>query len=108
MRADVRIRIRGSVIRIRISEACIRTVIRITAEQKPTGATNPFIVYSFVIGGGGKAARSPSVGLLAFRQEAEARAEGRSRNRGSVIRRRRSEARTRTATRITAEQKPTE
>ena len=40
MRTDVRIRIRGGVIRIRISEARIRAVIRITAEQNPTGATN--------------------------------------------------------------------
>lgn len=40
MRTDVRIRIRGGVIRVRIGEARIRTVIRITAEQNPTGATN--------------------------------------------------------------------
>lgn len=40
MRTDVRIRIRGGVIRVRISEARIRAVIRITAEQNPTGATN--------------------------------------------------------------------
>ena len=40
MRTDVRIRIRGGVIRVRIGEARIRTVIRITAEQTPTGATN--------------------------------------------------------------------
>ena len=45
MRTDVRIRIRGGVIRIRISEACIRAVIRITAEQNPTGATNLNIFY---------------------------------------------------------------
>ena len=45
MRTDVRIRIRGGVIRIRISEARIRAVIRITAEQNPTGATNLNIFY---------------------------------------------------------------
>lgn len=39
-RPDVRIRIRGNVIRIRIGEACIRTVIRIAAEVNPTRATN--------------------------------------------------------------------
>lgn len=41
-RPDVRIRIRGNVIRIRIGEACIRTVIRIAAEVNPTRATNLF------------------------------------------------------------------
>ena len=45
MRTDVRIRIRWGVIRIRISEARIRAVIRITAEQNPTGATNLNIFY---------------------------------------------------------------
>ena len=45
MRTDVRIRIRGGVIRIRIGEARIRAVIRITAEQNPTGATNLNIFY---------------------------------------------------------------
>ena len=46
MRTDVRIRIRGGVIRVRIGEARIRTVIRITAEQNPTGATNlDFVFY---------------------------------------------------------------
>ena len=106
MRADVRIRIRGSVIRIRISEACIRTVIRITAEQKPTRATNLYRLL-IVMGGSGRAARSPNIGLLAFRQEAEARAEVRRRIRGSVMRARKSEARARTVSRTTAEQKPT-
>ena len=43
MRADVRIRIRGGVIRIRIAEACIRTVIRITAEQDTTKNDQPFL-----------------------------------------------------------------
>lgn len=45
MRTDVRIRIRGGVIRVRIGEARIRAVIRITAEQNPTGATNLNIFY---------------------------------------------------------------
>lgn len=45
MRTDVRIRIRGGVIRVRISEARIRAVIRITAEQNPTGATNLIFFY---------------------------------------------------------------
>ena len=45
MRTDVRIRIRGGVIRVRICEARIRAVIRITAEQNPTGATNLNIFY---------------------------------------------------------------
>lgn len=40
MRADIRIRIRGGVIRIRISEARFRAVIRITAEMDTTEATN--------------------------------------------------------------------
>ena len=42
-RPDVRIRVRGNVIRIRIGEACIRTVIRSTAEQHPTRATNLYL-----------------------------------------------------------------
>ena len=108
MRADVRIRIRGSVIRVRISEACIRTVIRITAEQKPTRATNLLSFTHSLQGENGRAARSPIIGLLAFRQEAEARADGRSRTRGSAKRIRTSEARARTARRTTAKQKPTE
>lgn len=41
-RPDVRIRIRRSVIRISISEARIRTVIRIAAKVNPTRATNLF------------------------------------------------------------------
>ena len=45
MRTDVRIRIRGGVIRVRIGEARIRAVIRITAEQDTTGATNLNIFY---------------------------------------------------------------
>ena len=45
MRTDVRIRVRGGVVRIRISEGRIRAVIRITAEQNPTGATNLNIFY---------------------------------------------------------------
>ena len=43
MRPDIRIRIRGGVIRVRIAEACIRTVIRITAEQDTARATNPLL-----------------------------------------------------------------
>lgn len=45
MRTDVRIRIRGGVIRVRIGEARRRAVIRRTAEQNPTGATNLNIFY---------------------------------------------------------------
>lgn len=41
MRTDVRIRIRGGVIRVRVNETCIRPVIRITAEQKPTKSDRP-------------------------------------------------------------------
>jgi hypothetical protein len=40
--ADIRIRIRSRVIRIRITEACIRTVIRITAKQDAPKANSPF------------------------------------------------------------------
>ena len=72
-------------------------------QERPT-----FIVYYFVTGESGRAARSPIIGLLAFRQEAEARAEVRMRKRGSVRRMRKSEARNRTVRRITAEKKPTE
>ena len=43
MRPDVRIRIRGGVIRVRIREARIRTVIRITAEQDTARATSLLI-----------------------------------------------------------------
>lgn len=49
MRADVRIRIRGGVIRIRIAEACIRTVIRITAEQDTTKNDQPILFYVITI-----------------------------------------------------------
>jgi hypothetical protein len=35
LRTDIRIRIRGAVIRIHVNETCIRAVIRITAEQHP-------------------------------------------------------------------------
>ena len=45
MRVDVRIRIRGHVIRISVGEACIRAVIRITAEQDTTRATNLFYLF---------------------------------------------------------------
>ena len=45
MRTDARIRSRGGERRERISEARIRAVIRITAEQNPTGATNLNIFY---------------------------------------------------------------
>ena len=40
VRADVRIRSRGGVIRVRIGETCIRPVIRIPAEQHTTRAAN--------------------------------------------------------------------
>lgn len=43
-RADGRIRIRGGAIRVRIGETCIRTVIRITAEQNTSGATNLYFI----------------------------------------------------------------
>lgn len=49
VRADVRMRIRGGVIRIRIAEACIRTVIRITAEQDTTKNDQPFLSYVITI-----------------------------------------------------------
>ena len=49
MRTDIRIRIRGGVIRIRIAEACIRTVIRITAEQDTTKNDQPFLSYVITI-----------------------------------------------------------
>lgn len=45
-RADVRIRIRGGVIRVRIGETCIRPVIRITAEQDTSGTTNLLFYHS--------------------------------------------------------------
>lgn len=103
MRADVRIRIRGSVIRIRISEACIRTVIRVTAEQNPTRVIN-LCVISYL----SQALREGCALRIAFRDKAKARAEVRIRRRGSATRTRRSEARRRTAIRATAEQNPTE
>ena len=34
LRPDIRIRIRGRIIRIRVTEACIRAIIRIAAEQE--------------------------------------------------------------------------
>lgn len=47
MRTDIRIRIRGGVIRIRINETCIRTVIRVTAEQDTTRMTH--LLYCYLI-----------------------------------------------------------
>ena len=35
-RPDIRVRVRGGVVRVRVGEACIRTVIRITAEMNTT------------------------------------------------------------------------
>ena len=46
LRTDIRIRIRRRIIRIRIHEACIRTIIRITAEQNTATPDNPFIFIS--------------------------------------------------------------
>jgi hypothetical protein len=34
LRPDIRIRIRRRIIRIRVTETCIRTIIRIAAEQE--------------------------------------------------------------------------
>ena len=48
MRTDVRIRIRGGVIRVRIGETCIRTVIRVTAEQHTTRMTHLLCCYLIV------------------------------------------------------------
>ena len=45
-RTDIRIRIRRRIIRIRIHEACIRTIIRITAEQNTATPDNPIIFIS--------------------------------------------------------------
>jgi hypothetical protein len=44
VRADIRIRIRRRIIRIRINEPRIRTIIRITAEQHATTPDNPFFI----------------------------------------------------------------
>jgi hypothetical protein len=44
--ADIRIRIRSRVIRIRVNEACSRAVIRVTAKQDTPKANNPFFIYS--------------------------------------------------------------
>jgi hypothetical protein len=45
VRADIRIRIRRRIIRIRINEPRIRTIIRITAEQHATTPDNPFYFF---------------------------------------------------------------
>ena len=98
MRADVRIRIRGGVIRIRIAEACIRTVIRITAEQDTTKNDQPFFVLCH---------NCLLLNYLQIRYKAKARAEARIRKRGGVSRIRKAEACSRTVIRITAEQDTT-
>ena len=98
MRADVRIRIRGGVIRIRIAEACIRTVIRITAEQDTTKNDQPFFVLCH---------NCLLLNYLQIRYKAKARAEARMRSRGGVMRIRIAEARIRTVSRSTAEHDPT-
>ena len=43
MRTDIRARIRGAVIRVRVDETGIRAVIRVTAEVHATRATNLYI-----------------------------------------------------------------
>lgn len=98
MRADVRIRIRGGVIRIRIAEACIRTVIRITAEQDTTKNDQPFFVLCH---------NCLLLNYLQIRYKAKARADARTRIRGGVRRIRIAEARLRTVSRTTAEQDTT-
>jgi len=45
LRPDIRIRIRSRIIRIRINEPRIRTIIRITAEQNATTKDNPLIFF---------------------------------------------------------------
>ena len=45
LRTDIRIRIRGRVIRIRIHEPRIRTIIRITAEQNTTTSDNHYFFF---------------------------------------------------------------
>lgn len=45
LRTDIRIRIRRRIIRIRIHEACIRTIIRITAEQNAATPDNPIFFH---------------------------------------------------------------
>ena len=120
-RADIRIRIRRRIIRIRITEARIRTIIRITAEQKPPKRHNLYIF--FVTGRGSLPLPAWIVRLRSFgsrsslcsfwptarlRQKAKARADSRIRPRRRIIRRRSTEARIRTKIRTTAEQKPPE
>lgn len=57
MRPDIRVRIRGGVIRIRVHETGIRAVIRITAEVNPTRDNQPFISLFYVISRSGRAHR---------------------------------------------------
>lgn len=113
-RADVRIRIRGGVIRIRVNEACIRSVIRITTEANTTqGATNLYHILCYLSlimyikrwrrPEGSLAPRFSFFCLLILRMEAEPRAEVRIRIRGGVIRIRENEARTRSVIRRTTE-----
>ena len=49
MRPDIRIRIRRSIIRIRVKEPCIRAIIRITAEVNTTSRIKqPNIIYALL------------------------------------------------------------
>lgn len=92
LRTDIRIRIRSRPIRIRVHEACIRTIIRITAEQKDATMNN--LIFHI---------------LFAFDfdlwDKAKPRTDIRRRTRSRPIRIRAHEARSRTISRITAEQK---
>ena len=50
MRPDIRIRIRGGIIRIRVKEPCIRAIIRITAEVNTTSRIKPpNVIYALLI-----------------------------------------------------------
>ena len=97
---NVRIRVRGTIIRIQITEARIRPIIRITTEQSTTYHHQPF--YFHVNSRSQKSPRVPP--LCSPSKTAQAETNVRIRVRGTISRSQITEARTRPITRITTEQ----
>ena len=110
LRTDIRIRIRGRVIRIRIHEPRIRTIIRITAEQNTTTSDNRVDLFFYLPAPIIRVVEAGDLGRLRrfdLRVKAKPRTEIRSRIRGRAMRTRKHEPRKRTSSRITAEQNTT-
>ena len=87
MRPDIRIRIRGGVIRIRIHKAGISAIIRITAKVNTLTSYNLLLSHSKKL----RPLRGRTLNVLRL-DKAEARPDSHIRSRGGVIRIRRHKA----------------